>query len=413
MASQERGSSEQPARGLTETAAAESPAGDATPADAPRQHTTTQSSSSDGAKAEQETRDSGAHERNGLDVSTCNNTRDRNKRTPNLMQALPDVVKSCEDLSEEKDTQTDSVEPVVLQGALNPAAAAMAPAPVAVAIVDPASTNGSLGAALNHLGGGPPATPPSHIPLVNLNNSQDQNGFDDEPIAVISGTLPEERRTPGDGTDADLGDGSRALAFKEGRSPAEARAAALLSANDPGNAADNLGYDSIHLDVVGNGNGYKLQDSVSMPGSSDLDFEIDVPTSPDERDSESPEKDAAPPPPKVTSWRDVTSTQRFILAALMMGNIFSAVFYSLLAPFFPTEVRTLCVCVCVCVCVCACVCVRRFCVHVSTTSAHWPRKNTNGSQRQRRSAGIDPGLQPTHTKTQPLQRNSAARVWTR
>ena len=243
---------------------------------------------------------------------------------PSLMKALPDVVKSCEDLSsEEKDTQTDNLPPGMPPG----------PGPV-VAVVDPTTAAGSLQQVGTLNPRGPPA-PPRELPLVSL-SPQDyslySNEVDDDPIAIISGTLPADR-SPGDGTDGDLGDGSKDLAYKEGRTPADTKAAVLLSSNDQG--ADNMGYDSIHLDVV-NSNG-KLQDSVSIPGS-DLDFECDIPGSPG-RDPESPEKETEQESPKkFTSWRQITTSQRFILAALMLGNIFSAVFYSLLAPFFPTEV---------------------------------------------------------------------------
>ena len=242
---------------------------------------------------------------------------------PSLMKALPDVVKSCEDLSsEEKDTQTDL-----------PLGMPPGPGPV-VAVVDPTTAAGSLQQVGTLNPRGPPA-PPRELPLVNL-SPQDYslypNDVDDDPIAIISGTLPVDR-SPGDGTDGDLGDGSRDLAYKEGRTPADTKAAVLLSSNDQG--ADNMGYDSIHLDVV-NSNG-KLQDSVSIP-ESDLDFECDIPGSPG-RDPESPEKESEQESPKkFTSWRQITTSQRFILAALMLGNVFSAVFYSLLAPFFPTEV---------------------------------------------------------------------------
>ena len=242
-----------------------------------------------------------------------------------LMKALPDVVKSCEDLScEEKDTQTENL----------PIAMPPGPGPVAVAVVDPTTAAGSLQQVGTLNPRGPPA-PPRELPLVNL-SPQDYtlypNGIDDDPIAIISGTLPGDR-SPGDGTDGDLGIGSRDLAYKEGRTPADTKAAVLLSSNDPGE--ENLGYDSIHLDVV-NSNG-KLQDSVPVPGS-DVDFECEIPGSPG-RDSESPEKEPGDgSPKKFTSWRDISSSQMFVLIALMLGNIFSAVFYSLLAPFFPTEV---------------------------------------------------------------------------
>ena len=191
------------------------------------------------------------------------------------MKALPDVVKSCEDLSsEEKDTQTDNLPPGMPPG----------PGPV-VAVVDPTTAAGSLQQVGTLNPRGPPA-PLRELPLVNL-SPQDYslypNEVDDDPIAIISGTLPADR-SPGDGTDGDLGDSSRDLAYKEGRTPADTKAAVLLSSNDQ--RADNMGYDSIHLDVV-NSNG-KLQDSVSIPGS-DLDFECDIPGSPG-RDPESPEK---------------------------------------------------------------------------------------------------------------------------
>ncbi len=233
------------------------------------------------------------------------------------MKTLPDIVKSCDDIQTLSDhtTQTDSVMP-----------------PVAVAVADPTRPGG-----LQQVGAVNPNRPPG-LNLVEL--TQDELG-DYVPCMEVpdltgltgpsNGNLAE--RMPGDGLESDLGEGSRTLAYKEGRTPTDAKAANLLSSKEHGQ--QNMGFDAIHLEVVNGDAG--LRDTGVQTPQSDCDKEISP--SP-ERDSESLERDgdSMDGVPTKQSWLDTTVTQRFILAALMLGNIFSAVFYSLLAPFFPAEV---------------------------------------------------------------------------